>query len=310
VLHQLGRLLAGPLEDLGGAIDAYRRAVSLDPERAETRAALGELLAHSPDHWREALAHQRVRIEEDPTCVGALRTLVEIARQHGADGSAAGGVAILKSLGLASPSETEPAQRVRFPGVARLEGALAEKLRCVAQEVSGEIASALDASQSPTPSSGSEPLAAFRAAALDAEGRLAAPALVPLSDVELAEVLSVVCALVLDPDSVRGEGRLVNALSSALGRRHRRKLRRHLSDVTLASIEHFDFVAWRSDLRALATSVALEETGADLRTALVALLPEPPIGLGEMADITPLLANSPHACALLRRALERWLKAF
>jgi tetratricopeptide (TPR) repeat protein len=38
-----GRLLAGPLEDLEGAVLTYRRAIELAPERIEARAALAEL---------------------------------------------------------------------------------------------------------------------------------------------------------------------------------------------------------------------------------------------------------------------------
>ena len=54
VFDQLGRLRAGPLEDLDGAIQAYRQALALEPERAATRAALAQLLSHRPPDWPEA----------------------------------------------------------------------------------------------------------------------------------------------------------------------------------------------------------------------------------------------------------------
>ena len=60
VHEQLGRLLAGPLEDLEAAVLTYRRAIELAPERIEARAALAELLSHRPGDWDEALDHHRI----------------------------------------------------------------------------------------------------------------------------------------------------------------------------------------------------------------------------------------------------------
>src|SRR5262249_60708034 len=48
-LHQQGRLLAGPLEDVEGAIAAYERAIELDPETTELRPALASLLSYRPE---------------------------------------------------------------------------------------------------------------------------------------------------------------------------------------------------------------------------------------------------------------------
>ena len=62
-----------------------------------------------------------------------------------------------------------------------------------------------------------------------------------------------------------------------------------------------DFAAWRNEIRALASIEALDETAADPRSALVALMSEDveraPGEIGEGADLTALLPASPRALA-------------
>jgi len=126
----------------------------------------------------------------------------------------------------------------------------------------------------------------------------------------LGEVLSLVATLALEIESIRASGRHVNALSAALGRRSRRALRRLLEGVDAQALAGVDFAAWRSELRALAAAVALDETGADLRTALVALAAETSEGVAELpegADLSPLVAASPEARSLVRRAIRAWI---
>ena len=175
-----------------------------------------------------------------------------------------------------------------------------------------EIGDALGHSGTPPPPSG-DAHAAFRAAALVAEGRLSAPALLPLPTRELREVLLVVATLALEADDVHASGRFVNALTTALGRRARRGLRRLLEGVPLEALATVDFAAWRSELRGLAAAVALDETGGDLRTAFVALAAETgkrAAQLAPTADLSPLVAGSAEARSLLRRAIRAWLARF
>jgi tetratricopeptide (TPR) repeat protein len=106
---QLGRLLAGPLEEVGGAAESYRRAVALAPEQLEPRAALAELLSHRRDDWGEALEHQRLLLDADPTNSAALRVALRIARGRADAAVVASGVGILRALGIASAYETEDA---------------------------------------------------------------------------------------------------------------------------------------------------------------------------------------------------------
>jgi hypothetical protein len=146
-----------------------------------------------------------------------------------------------------------------------------------------------------------------------AEGRLSAPALLPLPTRELRELLLVVATLALEADDVHASGRFVNALTAALGRRARRGLRRLLDGVPLATLSSVDFAAWRSELRGLAAAVALDETGGDLRTAFVALAAdsgERTAPLAPTADLSALVAGSPEARGLLRRAIRAWLAKF
>jgi hypothetical protein len=153
-------------------------------------------------------------------------------------------------------------------------------------------------------------LAAFRAAAFAAEGRLWAPALLPLPTGEVGEILLLVATLALDAEPRHASGRLVNALSTTLGRRTRRGLRRLLEGVALEDLAAVDFGAWRSELRALAAAMALDESGADLRTALVALAAETSEGAAELApgaDLSAHVAASPEARSLLLRAERSWL---
>jgi len=123
-------------------------------------------------------------------------------------------------------------------------------------------------------------------------------------------VLALVATLAVESEPLRASGSHVNALSAALGRRSRRALRRVLEGVAPGALAGVDFGAWRSELRALAAAIALDETGADLRTALVALAAETSEGaaaLPESADLSTLVAASPEAKSLLRRAIRAWM---
>ncbi len=312
-LQQQGRLLAGPLEDLEGAVAAYERAIRLDPERTELRAVLASLLSHRPERWREALDHLRAVLDRDPTHAAALRAALRVAASRPRPRGADDGLAILRALGIASASELAAAPAALSGpiagGGAGLDDPLHEQLRLVAEHAAREIGDALGPS-GPASAPCADPLAAFRAAAFAAEGRLCAPALLALPTRELREVLLLVATLALDVGDLRVSGRHVNALTNALGRRTRRGLRRLLEGASLDALAAVDFAAWRSELRALAAAVALGESGAGLRTALVALAVETSEGAAQLpasADLSAQVAGSPEARSLLRRAIRSWL---
>ncbi len=154
-------------------------------------------------------------------------------------------------------------------------------------------------------------MADFRAASLDAEARLAAPGLLPLPTQELGDVLTCVATLALAPDQVHASGATLNALAEALGRRARRRVKGILGDVSLDAIQAIDFAAWRSELRALAAARAIDETGCDPRTALLALVCEASdrsaSEITQTTDLTALVTNCPEARALLRWAIRAWI---
>ena len=315
VLAQLGRLLAGPLEDVEGAVRNYRRAVTLSPEEFEPRAALAELLSHRPDDWEESLGHQRLLLHEDPANAAVLRVALRIARSRGKEAAVANGVHVLQALGIASAYETEEVGQLQPDWSSASDSTLAdplfERLRCVAREASREIATALGTPGDPEPAATDDPEVAFRTAALQAEGRLTAPALLPLPTREVGDVLELLATLILDPEQLRGEGRQINALTAALGRRRRKKLARILDGDTVDEIRSVDFEVWRSKVRALAAREALREPGHDLRIALVALVREnpntPDVDLRERADISALVRGNATACGLLRYVVLDWV---
>jgi len=314
VLQQLGRLRAGPLEDVEGAIEAYRRGVELDPERLELRTALAQLLSQRPGDWREALEHHGSLLEDDPVDTGSLRAALRIAQERKGAEAASDGLALLRALGSATADECARAPQrlsVKLASEGRLDEPLWETLRQAVKKVSREIGSALGAPESPSLTNSGDPVADFRAASLDAEARLAAPGLLPLPTQELGDVLTCVATLALAPDRVHASGATLNALAEALGRRARRRVKAILGDVSLDAIQAIDFAAWRSELRALAVARAIDETGCDPRTALLALVCEASnrstSEITQTTDLSTLVVDCPEARALLRCAIRAWI---
>jgi tetratricopeptide (TPR) repeat protein len=316
VHEQQGRLLAGPLEDVEGAVAAYRRAIALVPERLSARAALAELLSHRAGDTAEALAHLRPLLEAQPIDAACLRVALRIARARGADTRP--GIALLRALGLASAYEQDESGAAadwRPEAEPGLADALFETLRQLAREGALALAAARGepeaSSLERTPAPAAE-VERFRAALQQALAELSAPALQGLSGDEVGTLLKLLASVLLDPDGVHGDGRRVNALSSALSRRTRRKLKKLLEGAALPSILETDFDAWLRELRAFAAGAVLASGSADLRTALCALVHEdgggPPLEARPGDDISARVASSPLALALLRRIARVWLQ--
>ena len=116
---------------------------------------------------------------------------------------------------------------------------------------------------------------AFRSRMFAVQAELSAAALLTRWARDVRDVMQLLVSLVLEPEHVSGDGALVNALSSSLGRRRRKKLRKILGEETSAAdLAGVDFEAWCVELRALAAAEALRRDATPLRTALRALIAE------------------------------------
>ena len=314
VYLQLGRLRAGPLEEIDAAIDAYRQALDADPKLHAAHEALADLLAHRPDSWSEALVRHREILSENPLRQGSLRGVIRIAEGRGNEDAVKAGQAILRAVGLSTPQERADAPtalELRVATDGRFENPVWERIRQLSIRAADEIATALGATHTPPPAGTGESPARFRNAALAAEGELAAPALVPLSTEQVGTTLTLVARLALEPDQVQGDGELVNDLSATLRRRTRRRMRKLLEGVSTDEFAATDFTAWRTELRTMAHAAALDATGGNLRGALLALSYDESLSENRVVDpdvdLSVRIGDRPTARKLLARVVLVWI---
>ena len=279
-LLQLGRLRAGPLEDVPGAVEAYRRALALDdgPRRGERgpRGPAGPRARRL--ETRRSLRH-RALLEVDPTRAASLRALIRIAGGRGADGAVD-----LRLRHPARPRRGDVRGAARGAGAraggrgperARCPAPVAEAVRRAVQEAAREIGAALGVgAPSETPPEADDPAARFRAAVIAEEARLAAPALVPLA----TRRAGVRCSRSSRSSpsrrpSVSGDGKLVNDLARAARSPGAASACGAPSSPSVPTTSRrLDAAAWRAELRALAGAVVLERDQVELRTALAVWL--------------------------------------
>jgi tetratricopeptide (TPR) repeat protein len=314
-LHQLGRLLAGPLEDVDGAVEVYRAAAALQPDNRECGEALADLLLHRPRHWDEAIARHRDLLAADPARLASLRGLLRVARGRGNAAAASAGLALLRALGAATAEEAREAPArlpVSIAGRAVLTEPHFEVARKLAQEAASELGEALGGAQTPAVGNADGDVSArFRAAVTAAEGELSAACLVPLAHTELASALTLLAELGAEVEAVSSaDGALVNALSRALGWRAKKRVRRALEGHTSDEIAAIDFAAWRCSLRALASALVVDRGECSLRDAFVAWIqtedPDAARTLAPEADLRARIAAQPEARELLRLAVRAW----
>ena len=316
ILLQLGRLRAGPLEDVEGAVEVYQEALDLDADCLPARQALAELLVHRPDRWDDAVDHHRAILAASPARGESLRGLIQVARGRNDARTVADGLAILRAIGVISPAESGDAPAAiatRLESERNLGDPLWETARRLTRAAADAIAVAHPVPDPPASSAGQEDaVARFRARLLDAEGGLIGPALVQLPDEAGAVVLRVLAALVLEPDAAVPDDETSRALEAALGKWARRRLRRLLDGVSAEDIRAMDYSRWRAGIRAQAADQVLNESRGDLRSALLALIgldaedgaPDPP----DDADLSSWIAASPQARELLARVESAWVQ--
>ncbi|MBW2712491.1 MAG: tetratricopeptide repeat protein, partial [Deltaproteobacteria bacterium] len=315
-LH-LARLLAGPLEDIGSATNAYRAALDCHPDLLEAQEGLALILVHQPDAWKEAVKRNRAILLENPSRVASLHAVMKVLRQRKKRTGEEDGAALLGALGVAPPSQQDkdekpPAFSIRISGKTELSDPLWETARKVLHATKEEIAQALKVRNQGTESfeNESEPQARFRVAALNAEGELTAPALVPVSNTEVMTILRLICDFALGSEQVEGDGALVNAFAANLSRRAQRRVKRILGATTIEDIETIDISLWRREVRDLANACALDSTEGDLWSALRVLVRDNhPDGdrLDLTGNIQELVQGTATANALQTRAIHAWL---
>ena len=117
--------------------------------------------------------------------------------------------------------------------------------------------------------------------------------------------------MALEAEQIQGDGGLVNALSSAVKRRTRRRLSKVLEGVSREQIAAIDFSDWRIAVRAMAQSVAIDQTRIEFGEALTSVASrsadETPDDNTGAAALPQRVARSREAGALLRRAIGTWL---
>ncbi len=268
-----GRLLSGPLEAFEDAIGAYQRALALVPGLAVARSALGGLLLHAPDRWREALALHRDILSSAPTTAASLRALTTLAERQGRAEVSTGARQVLAALGLAAAEDAAAATPFALPLQAGppLPSSDGERLRRLAHQVRDELGRLLEA-EGGMPAAPTHAEQLPTAAILAVEDELTAPNFSRQPAARRRSLFLSLAGLFLDPGGNGGEAHLRDALDRSLGLWTRRKVRRIAEETSLAAIEAFDHEAWGHELRALAAAQVLDRAHGPLRPVLQALI--------------------------------------
>jgi tetratricopeptide (TPR) repeat protein len=270
-----GRLLAGPLENVEAAIDAYRRSLSLQPNLRVATTALAGLLMHSKDRWRETLTLHREILDSSPTTAGSLRALAQIAKQRGQRETEEGALTVLGALGLATPEQasgTPDGLRVPIQPGPPMSDPESERLRRIAHQLREELGDMLADSGSLRRACDDASVSEAMQQIASIQDELSAPELARLDATDRKDLFTEIAALFLDPGGNGGSSRYRDDLDRSLGRWARRKVRRIVEETSLAEIEAMDHEAWGHDLLAIAAAQAIDRNGGDLATVLRALL--------------------------------------
>lgn len=303
---ELAELRALPLADRRGAVQACRAALRASPGDHKAREALADALGSEVSTHGEAVIRHLEILEATPQRLRSIEALVAIADSRGDAQAANAGRAILDALGKEALDRWP---RFEISVTARsLCNPVWEAARRLASTLAPELAKALRASPRLDATEVDEGPAGFRLAAVAAEARLAAAALVPLDDVAVLEVLRAASTLAEERALVSGNAGLVNELADVLGRKARRRAREALGGVSADEIAEIDPRGWRAAIRGLAHAAALDATGGDLRSALRALVEDDTAegreaATGEGALVTRI-GHCVAAGELLRRCVE------
>jgi predicted Zn-dependent protease len=315
LLIERGRLLAGPLEDVPGALSAYRRARELAPDRLDVREALGGLLAQLPESQEAAKTELCAVLRAEPLRATALRYLARLLRDSGRAREAGGGMALLRALGATAPGERSAAPETLGFAISgeRLATAADEAMRDAILAVAGDWAEALPQAEEVTARSDAPDaaIAHVQAAWNAAQRVVGGPALTALAPELFARGAEALVGTALGTASSLVASRGALAVAERISGRAIRRLRRALGAIDAATLRHFDFDAWTASLRGLALARAVDRCDGDLRAALLcAQFAESPASTSLApveADLVPWVSGSRVARDLLGRAVHAWL---
>ena len=312
--YKLARLLAGPLEDMDGAIRCFARALEIAPDHHRARKPLASLLAVVPERWDEAIVHHAAILEQEPTCSASYRALLQIARGRDQDESVRFGLAILRALGSASPGErSEAATCLPRPIVAT--PALDDPIHEIARRLVQQAAEAIEQVLVPDGDSDANRPEDFGTRLRSAQREVCAVGLERLSDPELRGLLVALAAMASGDDAFEPaagsdlDADLQRRLERALGRWTRRKLRRVLDGTSPQQIRGVDPERWRGEVQGLAAAMAVDLAHGDLRPALSWLCRDEDgttEETGDNDDLTARIDGCPPARELLRSVAASW----
>ncbi len=302
-----GRLLAGPMEDLDEALGAYERALALDPDLDGAREPIAGLLARVPSRWADAVEHHAVLLRQDPLKNASLRALLEIARRRDLDLSVQFGLALLRAIGMASPSEMSEAPEllpVKLSATPKLDDPLFETARRICSQAREEVAQVLASlDQIPPPSDGDGSFDEMIRACID---EMTAPGVCGLPTEGLSSVIYTVTALAADPGGNCADSPYLHGLDRTLGRWTRRRIRKTLGDFSVREVQSLDYDAWRSAVRVLAARVAIDRSDGDLRAALIQLATGEDAAPASNADLSAWVESSDDARELVAKMVVTW----
>jgi tetratricopeptide (TPR) repeat protein len=315
LLVERGRLLAGPLEDVPGALAAYRGARELAPDRLDVREAFGGLLALLPESQEAAKAELCTVLRAEPLRATALRHLARLLRACGRDREAASGMALLRALGATAPGERSAAPETLGFAIAgeQLAAANDEAMRAAILAVAGDWAEALPHAGDVTARSDGPDaaIAHMQAAWTAARHVIGGPALAALAPEAFARVAEALVGTALGTASSLVASRDALAVAERISGRAIRRLRRALGAIDAATLRRFDFDAWTAALRGLALARAVDRCDGDLRGALLcAQFAESPASTSLApveADLLPWVSGSGVAREVVGRAVQAWL---
>jgi hypothetical protein len=243
-------------------------------------------------------------LRERPTEVTSIRALIALANTHGREELAQVGIALLRALGDAAPSERDQAQAIVPPRRRRtdphfddpLHEQLCSALREVAAVVASEGLEAAAKHADTNPAVARDDVEHFARELLQSEIEVAGSVVSHRSADELRSFFIALAAVSDGQSDAEAAGDAVAALEHDLGRWSRRKVRRALEGISIDAIADCDFEAWRGQF--------------ELRTALLALCDRPtPLAACEGADLRALVEGSTAARTLLVRIVSRWSDA-